>query len=86
MAAFIFIDDRNSVSGIQFWNRRKKCWQDYLTRSCVYPTMTGAQRTMQKLFNSDVTKDFRPLRDWIGAHCLADFAAHDYRKGRIRFM
>lgn len=85
MAAFIFIDDRDSTNKIQFWNRRKKCWQDHLTRSCVYPTMTGAQRTLQKLFNSDVTKDFRPLRDWIGAHCLADFADHGFDKIRIRF-
>jgi len=81
MAAFIFIDDR---AGIRFWNRRERRWQDYLTNSCIYPTMKGAQRVLERKFNSSETDHFRPLKDWMGAHCLADFAAHDYRKSRIR--
>ena len=81
MSAFIFIDD---IDGIRFWNRRKKEWQEYLTKSCVYPTMKGAQPVMERMFNSSVTDHFRPLNDWLGCHCLADFAAHDYRKSRVR--
>jgi len=85
MAAFIFIDDGDRADEIRFWNRRKRCWQEHLTNSCIYPTMKGSQRTMEKLFNSNVTDHFRPFRDWIGSHCLADFAKHEYEKSRIRF-
>ena len=85
MAAFIFKDDGDTAADITFWNRRESRWQADLTRSCIYPTMKGAQPVLQRLFNSQHTDHFEPLQDWLGAHCLADFASHDYQKFRIPF-
>jgi hypothetical protein len=75
-AAFIYMDDKY---GTRFWNRRKKAFQDHLTKSCVYPTFKGAERMSIKLFNSYLTDHFRPLNDTLGAHDLADFAAKGNR-------
>ena len=32
-----------------YWNRRKKAWQSYFTKGCVYPTHKGAAKKATRL-------------------------------------
>lgn len=84
MPYFIFKDDTDSADDIQFWNRRERRWQGYLTKSCVYSSRRGAEPVARRLFNTE-TDHFRPGEDWLGFHCLADFHRNGCRKSRIRF-
>ena len=42
----------------QYWNRRAKRWQSYLTKACVYPTCNGAKRIFKKIAGDNPNIDF----------------------------
>jgi len=42
----------------QYWNRRAKRWQSYLTKACVYSTCNGAKRIFKKIASDNPNIDF----------------------------
>ena len=81
MPAFIYCKSVNldnlGRSHVMYWNRRKKVWQTNLTKSCIYPTFKGTNRTARKLFNA--WPNMRPHDDCIGQKDLASFARDNYK-------
>jgi len=79
MPAFIYakmISDDFTESRVLYWNRRKNQWQQYLTKSCIYPTFKGTNLTANILFNS--WQDKIPHKDIIGRKDLESFARDNY--------
>jgi hypothetical protein len=79
MPAFIYkksLHDDPSGSSVYYWNRRKRAWQESLTKSCEYPTFKGTNLPAKRLFNS--WQGMRPHKDWIGRKDLDTFARDNY--------
>ena len=41
-----------------YWNRRAKRWQSYLTKACIYSTVTGAKRIFNRIALDNPGADF----------------------------